>query len=187
MAKQIGDIMITGTIDSITFYRMEGKFYARKKSALSRKKFLRADCFEGSRRSAARFSEGNRLASRAYRTVDKDKRVYSLFCFLKTRAIALLKQGKKGEEVMVDLVEELKGLGLIGGLRSDHRVVQQGRALVRQCDAFDHRGPQSRRREPQKKSEKLLFSEALCGIKKYKTTRTIKRRELPQHHFSRSP
>jgi hypothetical protein len=36
MAKQIGDIIITGTIDDISFYKMEGKGYARRKELFNR-------------------------------------------------------------------------------------------------------------------------------------------------------
>ena len=38
MAKQIGGIIIVGTIDDITFYQSEGKSYARRKSSLTGKK-----------------------------------------------------------------------------------------------------------------------------------------------------
>lgn len=41
MARQIGDIIITGTIDDITFYEMDGKGYARHKSSLTGKRVKR--------------------------------------------------------------------------------------------------------------------------------------------------
>jgi hypothetical protein len=34
MAKQIGEFKITGTYDDVTYYEMEGQYYARKKSSL---------------------------------------------------------------------------------------------------------------------------------------------------------
>ena len=52
MAKQVGIIKITGTIDDITFYEMGGEFYARMKSSLTGKRFWKDKAFEGSRRSA---------------------------------------------------------------------------------------------------------------------------------------
>jgi hypothetical protein len=79
------------------------------KSSLNSKKFWKHKAFEGSRRSCERFAEGNRLASKLYRMVDEEKRVYSLFCFLKKRAILLLKEGKslpETEEVLFDYLIE---------------------------------------------------------------------------------
>jgi hypothetical protein len=37
MAKQIGDIKITGTYDNVTYYKMDGEYYARSKSSLTGK------------------------------------------------------------------------------------------------------------------------------------------------------
>jgi hypothetical protein len=39
MAKQAGDIFITGTIDDLCFYKMDGAYYVRLKSSLTGKKF----------------------------------------------------------------------------------------------------------------------------------------------------
>lgn len=109
MAKQAGDIFITGTIDDLCFYRMNGKYYVRMKSSLSSKKFWKHKAFEGARRSCSRFAEGNKLASRVYRMIEEEKRVYPLFCFLKKKAIQLLKEEmspEKAEEVLIDYLTE---------------------------------------------------------------------------------
>jgi hypothetical protein len=37
MAKQTGDYKITGTYDGVTYYKMDGQYYARAKSRLRRK------------------------------------------------------------------------------------------------------------------------------------------------------
>jgi hypothetical protein len=93
MAKQIGHIKIIGTIDNLTFYEMDGEYYVRMKSSLTGKQFKTKKCFERSRRSAARFGAGNKIAGEVYRSLPDEKRVYALFCSLKSIAIALLKQG----------------------------------------------------------------------------------------------
>jgi len=111
MAKQAGDFFIEGTIDDLTYYRMNGRFYVRGKSSLTKKKFWRSKAFERSRESCKRFSEGNKLASRIYRMIEKEKRVYSLYCFLKKRAISLLKEGKslkEAEEVLIDYLRDFR-------------------------------------------------------------------------------
>lgn len=109
MAKQAGDFLIEGTIDELTFYKMDGKYYVRMKSSLTGKKFWKHKAFERSRQSCNRFSEGNKLASKLYRMIGEEKRQYKLFCFLKKRAILLLKEGKslpETEEVLMDYLME---------------------------------------------------------------------------------
>jgi hypothetical protein len=113
MAKQAGTIFIEGTIDDLTFYKMEGRYYVRMKSSLTGKKFWRSKAFERSRESCKRFAKGNGLASKVYRMIDKEKRVYSLYCFLKRRAILLLKEGKSLRETEEALMDYLRGFGVI--------------------------------------------------------------------------
>src|SRR5574338_363556 len=100
MAKQAGDIFIEGTIDDLTFYKMCGKYYVRMKTSLTGKRFWKDKAFEGSRKSCSRFGEGNKLASVVFKMVREEKRMNRLFPFLRTRAIALLKEGKPAEEVI---------------------------------------------------------------------------------------
>jgi hypothetical protein len=109
MAKQAGDIFITGTIDDLCFYKMDVVYYVRLKSSLTGKKFWKNKAFEGSRKSCNRFAEGNKLASKVYQMIEEEKRVYKLYCFLKRRAILLLKEGKtidEAQEVLVDCLVE---------------------------------------------------------------------------------
>jgi len=113
MAKQAGDFFIEGTIDELTYYKMYGTYYVRRKSSLTKKKFHKSRAFERSRESCRRFSEGNRLASRLYRRMEKEKRVYSVFCFLKKRAILLLKEGKSLQETEQILREYLMEFGFV--------------------------------------------------------------------------
>lgn len=111
MAKQAGTIFIEGTLDDLTFYKMDGLYYVRMKSSLTGKKFWKHKAFERSRESCKRFAEGNTLASRLYRLIEKEKRQYKLFCFLKKRAILLLKEGKSLADAEQILNEYLAGFG----------------------------------------------------------------------------
>jgi len=113
MARQAGDTKITGTIDDLCYYKMDGQYYVRMKSSLTGKRFWRDTAFEGSRKSSGRFSEGNKLASRVYAMIEENKRVYGIFCFLKRRAIQLLKEGRVLEEVEQFLVDYLVDFGLL--------------------------------------------------------------------------
>jgi len=122
MAKQRGDFFIEGTINDLTFYKIEGSYYVRMKSSLSRERFWKDRAFEGSRRSCSRFGEGNQLASRVYKMAEQEKKSYSLFCFLKRRAILLLKEGKNLEQISQLLVESLTSFGFISKRAKEAKV-----------------------------------------------------------------
>jgi hypothetical protein len=113
MAKQTGDLFIEGTIEDLSFYKMEGAYYVRMKSSLTGKRFWRDKAFEGSRKSSSRFGEGNRIASRVYRMIKEEKRVYKLYCFLKKKAIQLLKEGRSFNEAETVLIDYLRDFGAI--------------------------------------------------------------------------
>lgn len=108
MAKQIGDIIITGTIDDIIFYEMEGKGYPRKKTSLTGKRVKKDPRFKRSMQSANRFGKGNQLASKLYRSLPREEQVYALFKELKRIAILAIKDGKGEEEVMMLLRQRAK-------------------------------------------------------------------------------
>jgi hypothetical protein len=101
MAKLIGDFKFEGTIDGLCFYKMEGKYYVRLQSSLTGKKFRKAACFEGSRRSCQRLSRGSQLAAMVYNSFQKQKGMYAA---LKTKAIALLKKNTREEKVIRKLL-----------------------------------------------------------------------------------
>lgn len=92
-----------GTYDDITFYKMEGNYYARMKSSLTGKKFWTHIAFAGSRRSCNRFGRGNKLASMVYKEIPEAYRKYEMFCRMKSAAIALIKAGKEESEVIEGL------------------------------------------------------------------------------------
>ena len=113
MARQAGPYRAIGTVDDLCFYKMDGVYYVRMKSSLTGKRFWNDKAFEGSRKSSSRFAEGNQVASKVYQTIEKQKRVYPLFCFLKRRAILLLKEGKSSGEVEKVLIDYLIHFGAI--------------------------------------------------------------------------
>jgi hypothetical protein len=101
LAQQVGDSIITGTIDDITFYVMDGEGYARKKSSLTGKRVKKDPKFRRSMQSAHRLGRGSQLASKVYRSLPSEEQVYSLYKELKSLAILAIKEGKNEEEVMI--------------------------------------------------------------------------------------
>ncbi|HEV7332242.1 MAG TPA: hypothetical protein VGN63_14490 [Flavisolibacter sp.] len=143
MAKQTGPVKLTGTIDGLCFYKMEGRYYVRRKSSLSTKRYQKDAAFSGSRRSSSRFGEGNRLASKVYQLIAEEKRVYSLFCFLKNRSILLLKEGNSLVEVKAELIAYLVDLELLEPIQPKVAPAQ-GIVLSKGCCGPNTRKPMGR-------------------------------------------
>ena len=145
MARQTGDIIIEGTIDNITFYKMEGKGYARNKTSLTGKRVKRDPRFKRTMQSANRFGRGNQLASKVYRSLPRSEQVYALFKELKRIAILAIKEGKSEEEVL---------------LRLQHRVAKKRAPL---CVAATHlHGAPAR----SPKADRLVVQRTVPRIKK---------------------
>lgn len=149
MPRQAGNIRIIGTLDELTFYKMEGIYYVRTRSSLTKKRFFKDKAFEGSRRSCSRFGRGNSLASKVYRMVEKEKRAYALYCFLKSRAILLLKEGKREEEVIALLKEYLVEFGFLQREATEDTMEAQGTQEERDLNA-EHSEKEASRLRPNK-------------------------------------
>ena len=103
MARQTGTILLSGTMDHLTFYIMNGKGYVRKKSCLDKKRFYRKPSFSNSRRAASRFSTSNKLCATAYRELRRDERDKALYNELLAIATHMLKYQHSEEEVLAAL------------------------------------------------------------------------------------
>ena len=66
MAKQCGPLFFECTWDDLTFYKMEGKYYVRKKSRLTREKVLTHPAFARTRFYADRLVTASKIASSIY-------------------------------------------------------------------------------------------------------------------------
>jgi hypothetical protein len=100
MAKQTGDIRITGTIEGYCFYRMEGKYYVRRKSTLTGRRFQRDAAFAGSRRSAGLLASASSLASQLYRQLPTDRKARKVFQTLTGEVRELLAKGLSAAQII---------------------------------------------------------------------------------------
>lgn len=105
MARQIGPIKITGTIDDVTFYRMDGVYYARMKSSLTGKKVKTHPHFALTRMYAKWLGEASKLASQVYRGLREEERRYEVFCGMKKLAHKRVKEGVEREMILGELEE----------------------------------------------------------------------------------
>ena len=101
MAKQIGIVKITGTIDDITFYKMGDTYYARMKSSLTGKRFWNDKAFAGSRRSANAFGIASKLASILYRTLPKEQKGRPVYQKLTGQIKFLVLEGKDSAAITI--------------------------------------------------------------------------------------
>lgn len=107
MAKQAGLIKITGTIDNITFYEMNGNFYCRMKSSLTKRRFMTDPAFANSRRNARWFGEASKSASRIYRQLPFQQRGHGVFPALVGRIYKMKRQGMQEVDAERQLLQEM--------------------------------------------------------------------------------
>lgn len=106
MAKQCGEHTITGTIDNLCFYKMEGKFYVRQKSSLSRKRVQTDKAFAQTMHYARLLGRAAKVASAFYKTLPAEQKIKGLYKQLTGMVMRLLKEGK--EEAVI--IQELQHL-----------------------------------------------------------------------------
>lgn len=107
MAKQTGDSVFIGTYNGLCFYSMNGKYYVRASSPLSRKRVLTDSAFAGTRRYAQWLAAASPIASAIYREVPLEKRHKNLYRTITGKALLLLKAGVEAAEVRVLLANEI--------------------------------------------------------------------------------
>jgi hypothetical protein len=93
MAKQAGIILLTGTINNLTFYRMNGQFYVRIKSRLRGDRVKTDPAFARTMVYADRLALASRTASQLYRSLPKETREVALYRKMTSMAMGLLKAG----------------------------------------------------------------------------------------------
>lgn len=93
MAKQSGVIKITGTIGNITFYKMNGEYYARSKSSLSGKRVKKDPNYERFRTYSGRMACASQTAGSIYRSLRKAEREVSLYRKMVSEGLRLLRAG----------------------------------------------------------------------------------------------
>jgi len=78
MPKQIGDIKVTGTIDNINFYEMEGEFYARKKTSLDKKRVTKDPAFANSRKASSNFGRASKISAAFYKRLPESQKLHGV-------------------------------------------------------------------------------------------------------------
>lgn len=103
MAKQTGELKLTGTIGNITFYEMYGEHFARLKSSLSGKRVKKDPRFRRTMEYAGWLAQASGLASCCYGALPKEERVYAMYREMVGMAMQMLKAGKDADVIAVCL------------------------------------------------------------------------------------
>lgn len=96
MAKQIGKIKITGTIDELVFYKMSGEYYVRMKSSLNGKRVKKDPAFRKTMKYAKLLGQASQLASKLYKALPVKERGIKVFRKITGEVMKELKK-RRGE------------------------------------------------------------------------------------------
>ena len=107
--KQLGPIFFTGTISDLCFYRKGSNYYVRTKSSLTTKRVLKDPPFKKTRENAGVLGKVSAIASKFYRSLDREKRNRKLYQKLTGGVLYQLKTGKNEKEIISILVKCLRG------------------------------------------------------------------------------
>lgn len=94
----------------VCFYRLNGKYYARKKSSLSRERVKKSKAFAETRRYAKLFATASVIGSTIYGLIPKNKKGRKVYQRITGMAMRLLKDGTSKEKTFQLLKSKLPDL-----------------------------------------------------------------------------
>ena len=100
MARQIGILKFSGTLYGLTFYKLDGLYYVRRKTSLDRKRVMHDPCFAASRQCMSRFGLASRIAKQVYHKLPERKKRPGLFGRMTGKASRMLFTGEPPEVVL---------------------------------------------------------------------------------------
>jgi hypothetical protein len=107
MAKQTGPVLFEGTISNITGYQVNGKYFLKQKSAISKRRFKRDPRLANTRRNAAWFGQAVKYAQKVYYELCIDERDQRKIWYpMRNRAQELVRKGVAADEILCLLREE---------------------------------------------------------------------------------
>lgn len=111
MGKQAGPLYITGQVGDFCYYKMNGQYYVRKQSSLSRKRVKRGRAFQRTMQYAAWLAQASKIAAGVYRLMPREMRDVSQYRAMTGKGITLLKGGMAASEIQARLMAVYLGGG----------------------------------------------------------------------------
>ncbi|KAA2242682.1 hypothetical protein F0L74_09135 [Chitinophaga agrisoli] len=93
MGKQKGPVFIEGTFDGRTYYKLDGKYYVRKKSSLSARRVKRTPAFRRTMEYAGWMAQASVIGSAIYWKLPAKQRKRARYQALTGEAMRLLRDG----------------------------------------------------------------------------------------------
>jgi len=162
MAKQIGIFKIIGTIGDITFYEMDGEFYARKKSSLDRKRVRKDPRFRRTMEEAIGFGKASAATLEVYWALPAEQRGHGVYGRLTWRMRKLMREGKDAEQAKLELMKEFGSASEKSMQKTNQKNLQKSdftKQLLKQVFAAD--GDDCKESIPPNKSIHVSVSEEM--------------------------
>lgn len=93
MAQQCGPLFFECTWDDLTFYKMENRYFVRKKSRITREKVLTHPCFANTRLYASTLALASKIASSIYSDLPIEWRQFWMYRDFTGEAMIMLNNG----------------------------------------------------------------------------------------------
>jgi hypothetical protein len=112
MAKQVGPLLFTGTINGLIFYELNGKYYSRSKGSYKSAKHMRRNPkYKRTMENADRFGMASKLVREVYyQYLPKAMRKQGVYGKLTGKVRDWLQEGKSREEAQALLIEHCQSL-----------------------------------------------------------------------------
>ena len=94
MAKQIGKIKITGTINELVFYKMYGEYYVKMKSSLKSNRVKKDPAFKKTMAYAELLAKASKIASKLYNNLPEKEKGIKVFRKITGKVMIELKRGQ---------------------------------------------------------------------------------------------
>ncbi len=108
MARQVGT-KITGTLDELTFYQINGNFYVRKKPQLNRKKYLHHPSYKKLRDNNNIFKKAVRITSYLHGLLPAEERRFGAFAKITGWVIKRLQEGLTEDDIYQLIIDKYAG------------------------------------------------------------------------------
>jgi hypothetical protein len=150
MPKVSGPIKVTGCIDDLCFYKMDGEYYVRMKSSLSGKRVKKSLRFKLTMVYAGLLAQASKLASVIYKEYPAEMKGRGVFKKLVGEVMGLLKAGRPEEEIRFVLSP-------IAGVEEENILIKDTVDFAEEVlrKVFGERG--IRNEKPEVKNEELIM------------------------------
>ena len=106
MARQAGPIPFTGTLGEITGYQVNGKFFMKRKSEVSRYRLLHSASYAASRETSSQFGDTSSITSEVYRQLPKGAGGGKAWQAMRRRTQAMVKKQLPRQQIIAALTKE---------------------------------------------------------------------------------